>query len=311
MVRSLLCLNRTGSWPKCSNTATQFLYSNEDPVSRWGGWMPTNIAKRFWAAIVEAAHLSGRQQVQTWPASASCVIARGVWAHLNAGPEEASAFPHLGHRLSFTPALPDVGAPSNTPTSPQTMSHRQGKKPTQPVVSSGSAKPNDQKKVVPHVYRDPKLKPPANGRPPSFQSFPSGTEFSLKNTRPNGEDIIIGAGKVKSDVRAASGSSPPGASGYPHEFKNVENHRWLIRRGNEANVKLREIPIDNGPPYNCNQRRTKPPPPARALFTVPDKTLVHVVYHPQGSARGELVPATAMLGRSSESPAQAKQKSRK
>lgn len=136
--------------------------------------------------------VSGRQQVQTWPASASCVIARGVWAHLNAGPEEASAFPHLGHRLSFTPALPDglcllslhwydshtrlkVGAPSNTPTSPQTMSHRQGKKPTQPVVSSGSAKPNDQKKVVPHVYRDPKLKPPANGRPPSFQSFPSGT----------------------------------------------------------------------------------------------------------------------------------------
>jgi len=65
-----------------------------------------------------------------------------------------------------------VGTPDNTPTSPQTMSHRKGKKPTQPVASSGSAKPND---VVPHVYQDPKLKPPTNGRPPSFRSFPPGT----------------------------------------------------------------------------------------------------------------------------------------
>jgi len=120
--------------------------------------------------------------------------------------------------------------------------------------------------------------------------------FSLTNTRPNGEDIVISAGKAECDVRATNGGFDPGASGYSHPFYNHGNHQWLVRVGKESKAQLREVPISNGPPYNCNQKRTEPPPSARALYTVPDKTLIHVVYHTQGS-KGELVPATAMLGR--------------
>ncbi|KAL4066180.1 hypothetical protein V8B97DRAFT_1914714 [Scleroderma yunnanense] len=171
-----------------------------------------------------------------------------------------------------------------------------------PVDPGGYHQPTTS--VYPHSYQNKtNPTPPSNGRAPSFRRFPEGTKFHCDNTTGS---FTIDAIKAENNVHAAP--LEPGPSGYPHEYKNLSGISWLNKRGNEPNVKYREIPVlPSGQPYNYHEKRTKDAPPthARAIYTTQGKDFVGVVCHPDGP-KGPLQPAHCVLGGSSK-PTKGKQ----
>ena len=183
----------------------------------------------------------------------------------------------------------------------------------QSAISGGLGKLNNETRRPPYEYRDSNLKPPANNKLPSFKSFPPETAscissciicdshpqcqtFHCKDPRPDGKDIFIDSGKAESHVHAAGVSE--GASGYPHRYMNHNGQTFLIKAGNEPKAVLMEVPITgDGPPYNCDQKRSGPISSTRVIYTQTHKDFVGVSYHPMGASLGELVPATVLLGR--------------